>query len=443
MNRYLLFCCFISAFGGFMVGFDNAFIGATPLLQQYFGLSDVMLGLLVSLLVPGALLGSLLSGRLSYLIGTKKVFLFAAAICMVAPFFCAATHSLLMIIVCRVFLGIAYGIFSTLPPIYLSEISPAAYRGRFVTFYQLLMVLGSMLSFVVMYYLTRLGAESWRYMLVSLALPSVFLFTGLFFIPESPRWLVRQKRDNDAFRLLLKLGGSDFAKTEIQALAQSLHSIRKERISDLRLPKFRKLALIGILLAAFQQLTGISAIFNFAPVIFQQTGAGLDSAIGQTLLVGVVNFVLTIAGMLLVDRWGRRPLMIYGLLICILSLAGISWLFFTHSFQGGLALTFMLIFIASFAISAGPVMWVLLSEIFPAQIKGTGTSLATFSMWLFVGLTSFVFPVLLNRWDGGITFGFFSVVTLFHLFFILFWIPETKGLSLEQIDARYTHKTNA
>jgi SP family arabinose:H+ symporter-like MFS transporter len=434
MKFYLLFCCTIAAFGGFLVGFDNAFIGATPLLQKAFGLSDMMLGMLVSLVVVGALLGSLISGSISYRVGTKKVFLVAAGLCLIVPLVYSTTSSLNTIIICRILLGVAYGIFSTLPPIYLSEITPAAVRGRFVTLYQLQMVIGSMLSFVVMYYLERLGAESWRYMLSTLSVPSLFLFVGLFFIPESPRWLVRNQKPDQAKRLLVKLDGNEFAETELNAISESFKSLHREKISDLLSPKLRKVALFGVLLAVFQQLTGISAIFNFAPIIFQQTGASLSSSFSQTLLVGVVNFVLTIAGMLLVDRWGRRPLMIWGLLFIILSLSGISFLFFTDQFKGTLALIFILLFIASFAISAGPVMWVLLSEIFPQQIKGIGTSLATFSMWIFVGVTSFAFPVILNRWGGGATFAIFAVISLLHLIFIQRYIPETKGKSLEEID---------
>jgi len=279
-----------------------------------------------------------------------------------------------------------------------------------------------------------LGAESWRYMLASLSVPSLFLFVGLFFIPESPRWLVRNQRPDQAKRLLVRLEGSEFAETEMSSISESFKSLHREKISDLLSPKLRKVALFGVLLAVFQQLTGISAIFNFAPIIFQQTGASLSSSFSQTLLVGVVNFFLTIAGMLLVDRWGRRPLMIWGLLFIILSLSGISFLFFTDQFKGTLALIFILLFIASFAISAGPVMWVLLSEIFPQQIKGIGTSLATFSMWVFVGVTSFAFPVILNRWGGGATFAIFAVISLLHLIFIQRYIPETKGKSLEEID---------
>lgn len=438
MKFYLLFCCTIAAFGGFLVGFDNAFIGATPLLQKQFGLSDMMLGLLVSLVVVGALVGSLISGSISYRLGTKKVFLVAAGLCLIVPLIYSTTSSLNTIIICRILLGVAYGIFSTLPPIYLSEITPAAVRGRFVTLYQLQMVIGSMLSFVVMYYLERLGTESWRYMLATLSVPSLFLFVGLLFIPESPRWLVRNQKPDQAKKLLARLDGNEFAETEISSISKSFKSLHREKISDLLSPKLRKVAMFGVLLAVFQQLTGISAIFNFAPIIFQQTGASLSSSFSQTLLVGVVNFVLTIAGMLLVDRWGRRPLMIWGLLLIILSLSGISFLFFTDQFKGILALIFILLFIASFAISAGPVMWVLLSEIFPQQIKGIGTSLATFSMWIFVGVTSFAFPVILNRWGGGATFAIFAVISLLHLMFIQQYVPETKGKSLEELDRHFS-----
>lgn len=438
MKFYLLFCCTIAAFGGFLVGFDNAFIGATPLLQKQFGLSDMMLGLLVSLVVVGALVGSLISGSISYRLGTKKVFLVAAGLCLIVPLIYSTTSSLNTIIICRILLGVAYGIFSTLPPIYLSEITPAAVRGRFVTLYQLQMVIGSMLSFVVMYYLERLGTESWRYMLATLSVPSLFLFVGLLFIPESPRWLVRNQKPDQAKKLLARLDGNEFAETEINSISKSFKSLHREKISDLLSPKLRKVAMFGVLLAVFQQLTGISAIFNFAPIIFQQTGASLSSSFSQTLLVGVVNFVLTIAGMLLVDRWGRRPLMIWGLLLIILSLSGISFLFFTDQFKGILALIFILLFIASFAISAGPVMWVLLSEIFPQQIKGIGTSLATFSMWIFVGVTSFAFPVILNRWGGGATFAIFAVISLLHLMFIQQYVPETKGKSLEELDRHFS-----
>lgn len=435
MRLYLFFCCIVAAFGGFLVGFDNAFIGATPLLQKYFNLSDVMLGSLVSLAVVGALVGSLISGSISYKIGTKKVLLFAAAICLIIPIISATASSITIIIFCRLMLGVAYGIFSTIPPIYLSEITPANIRGRFVTLYQLQMVIGSLLSFVVMYFLVSLGPESWRQMLLTLSVPSAFMFVTLFFIPESPRWLIRNQKHDAALALLTKLDGTHFAEKEIKVIMQSLKNIHKEKIADIKSPRFSKIVIIGILLAIFQQLTGISAIFNFAPIIFQQTGAGLDSAFVQTLILGAVNFALTIAGMILVDRWGRKPLMTWGLSLIIMSLLGISLLFFTGYFRGLIALIFILLFIASFAISAGPVMWVLLSEIFPAQIKGLGTSLATFFMWLFVGCTSFIFPVALTRLGGGVTFAFFGVISVIHLIFVLKFIPETKGKSLEELES--------
>jgi SP family arabinose:H+ symporter-like MFS transporter len=437
MKLYLFYCCTIAAFGGFLVGFDNVFIGATPLLQRYFLLNDTMLGLLVSLVVVGAVVGSLFSGIVAYRFGARKVFLFATSLCLVVPLVCSTTTSLGTIIASRVLLGVAFGIFSTLPPIYLSEITPAAYRGRFVTLYQLQMVIGSMVSFVVMYFLERLGPESWRYMLATLSLPSLLLFVSLFFIPESPRWLVRKAKHEKAATLLKQLGGDEFATLEIKSITESVKLLHREKLSDLLAYKLRKVVIFGILLAMFQQMTGISAIFNFAPVIFQHIGATLSTSFSQTLLVGIVNFVMTIAGMMVVDRWGRRPLMIWGLWLIILSLAAISFLFFTGQFKGTIALVFILMFIASFAISAGPVMWVLLSEIIPQQVKGLGTSLATFSMWLFVGSTSFAFPIILNRWGGGTTFAIFGAVSLLHLLFVQHYIPETKGKSLEEIDRQF------
>ncbi len=435
MRKYLFFCCLVAAFGGFLVGFDNVFIGATPLLQKYFHLNDIMLGATAGTAMIGGLVGSLFSGRISYRIGIKRVFIFASAICILAPFLCSLTSSLLILLILRVCLGVAYGIYSTLPPIYLSEITPANIRGRYVTLYQLLMVAGSMLSFIVMYFLSSFGLESWRYMIVSLIVPSVLLFVALFFIPESPRWLVRNNKTDESVRLMVKLAGKTFAESELGNIKKSLQTLHKEKITDLFSKKFKKIIIIGLLLTTFQQLTGISAIFNFSPIIFQHTGAGLNSAFSQTLIIGVINFIFTIAGMILVDRWGRRPLLLYGLVIIIISLTGLSTLFYMGIFRGILALIFMMLFIASFAISAGPVMWVLLSEIFPAQIKGLGTSVATFMMWIFVGLTTFAFPVGLNRLGGGFTFALFAFITIIHFVFIWFFIPETKNKTLEEIES--------
>jgi MFS transporter, SP family, arabinose:H+ symporter len=434
MNLRLLVYCTIAASGGFLVGFDNTFIGAVPLLRDYFHLNDLWVGFISSIGMIGGLMGSLFSGRISYQVGTKRMFLVASALCAISAAGTALTSSVTMILFLRTCVGLSFGIFSTLPPIYLSEITPAEIRGRFVTLYQLLMVIGSMLSFIVMYGLVSRGAESWRYMVLAPVLLASLLFAALFFLPESPRWLARKGEHARAQNVLARVGGLRFAEEEMKTIRGSHCEGTREKISDLFSPKFRKVVIIGLLLAAFQQLTGISAVFNFAPIIFEKIGAGLDSSFFQTMLLGIDNFLFTLVGMVLVDRWGRKPLMIWGLLLCILSLGGLSAVFYLGAFSGLWALSFLLIFMSSFAFSAGPVMWVLISEIYPAQIKGLGTSTATFMMWIWVGITTFLFPIGLGRWGGGLTFALFAAVTVFHLIFIQLYIPETKNRRLEEIE---------
>ncbi len=434
-STFLIIASTVAALGGLLFGFDTAVIsGTTPFIQPFFHLSDVGLGWTVSSLLIGCIIGVTLSGRPGDLFGRRNTLRAAALVFFVSAVGSSLAARLWVFIVFRFFGGIAVGTASMLSPMYISEISPGARRGALVSLNQLAIVIGILIAFFSNYLLVGVGPDNWRWMLAVMGLPALFFFISLLFVPESPRWLVQKGKTEEAFGILSRINGSEKASTELRDIESSVHNEERGTYREVFSKELRPLLMIGVLLAIFQQMTGINSIMYYAPIIFQKIGSGTSSALMQTIAVGAVNLTFTIVSLKLIDRWGRKPLLIVGAIGMVVSLAVIAIVFFTHHFEGYLILVFILIFIASFAVSIGPVAWVVIAEIFPNKLRSKAMSVAIVTLWTFTFLVSLTFPVILDRLGGGAAFAIFGVMCLLLLFYVIFRLPETKGKSLEELE---------
>ena len=434
-NTFLIIASTVAALGGLLFGFDTAVIsGTTPFIRPFFHLSDVGLGWTVSSLLIGCIVGVTLSGRPGDIFGRRNTLRAAALIFFVSAVGSSLAIKLWVFIVFRFFGGIAVGTASMLSPMYISEISPGARRGALVSLNQLAIVIGILIAFFSNYLLVGVGPDNWRWMLAVMGLPALFFFISLLFVPESPRWLVQKGKTEEAFGILSRINGVERASSELRDIESSVKNEEKGSYREVFSKELRPLLMIGVLLAIFQQMTGINSIMYYAPIIFQKIGNGTSSALMQTIAVGAVNLTFTIVSLKLIDRWGRKPLLIVGAIGMVVSLAVIAIAFFTHHFEGYLILVFILIFIASFAVSIGPVAWVVIAEIFPNKLRSKAMSVAIVSLWTFTFLVSLTFPVILDRLGGGAAFAMFGIMCLLLLFYVIFRLPETKGKSLEELE---------
>ncbi len=434
-NAFLVLASVVAALGGLLFGFDTAVIsGTTPFIQPYFHLNDVGLGWTVSSLLIGCIVGVAISGKPGDRFGRRNTLRAAALAFFISAAGSALAERLAVFIAFRFFGGIAVGTASMLSPMYISEIAPGERRGALVSLNQLAIVIGILIAFFSNYLLAGTGADNWRWMLSVMGLPALFFFGSLLFVPESPRWLVQKHKTDEALSVLARINGMEKARSE---LAEIERSLAKEEIGTYRevfSREIRPLLTIGMLLAIFQQMTGINSIMYYAPIIFQKMGNGTSSALMQTVAVGAVNLTFTIVSLRLIDRWGRKPLLIIGAVGMVVSLAVIAGAFFMEHFEGYLILVFILIFIASFAVSIGPVAWVVIAEIFPNRLRSKAMSVAILTLWTFTFIVSLTFPVILDRLGGGAAFALFGVMCLLLLFYVIFRLPETKGKSLEELE---------
>lgn len=407
MNKKINWITFVAVIGGFIFGLNMAGIsGAVNSIRDVFNLTDGGLGLVVSALTIGCLVGSLLTGGFADRYGRRKVFLAVAVLFVVSAVGCALAPNQAVLTLFRVLAGIAVGADSVIGPMYISEMAPAEKRGKLVSFQQFAIVIGILLAYGIDYLLLDLH-EAWRWMLaVPAVFGVVFFVLALFFLPESGRWK----------------GAS--ALSEVSA---------RPSFASLFRGKTGRVVLVGTLLAAFQQITGINAVVNYAPIIFEQTGAGGGTALLQSCLVGFVNFLATIVALWLVDSKGRKALLLWGAAGMILSLG-----YLTCSFAMGWAgmgvLIALLVYIAFFAASFAPVMWVVTSEIFPDRIRAQALSFSTCVSWVCTFLTVQFSPWILNALGGTVLFGIFGGFSLLAFLFVWRYIPETRGKTLEQIE---------
>ncbi|MGV8095075.1 MAG: sugar porter family MFS transporter [Mangrovibacterium sp.] len=438
MKNYVIFISVVAALGGLLFGFDTAVISGTlNFIQPYFRLSEAGLGWTVSSLLFGCIAGVAIAGKIGDRFGRKKILMLAALLFLISAVGSAGSAGLTTFITARVIGGLAVGVASILSPMYIAEIAPAKYRGRLVSLNQLAIVIGILIAFFTNYLLVNTGENNWRWMLLVMAAPALLLFLSLFFVPESPRWLVAKGRNAQALNVLMKISERDEAQLQFNEISQTLQDKQEASYRDLMEPKVRPILFLGIILAVFQQITGINTIMYYAPKIFAQIGQSNDTALMQTIAIGGTNLLFTIVAMLLIDHFGRKKLIVAGSIGMTGMLMGLSLLYFSHAATGILVLVFILGYIAFFAASLGPALWVVVSEIFPNRLRSKGMSLALVSLWAACTVVAIVFPVMLEALNGAVTFLIFALICLLNLWYVWRFVPETKGKTLEELEKNF------
>lgn len=442
MNPTLLRASIVAALGGLLFGFDTAVIsGTTDRLREVFDLSPALLGLTVASALIGTILGAMTAGKPADSLGRRSALLWIAALYFVSALGSALAWDWYSFLVFRLIGGLAVGGSSVVSPLYIAEISPARLRGRLVAVTQFNIVLGILAAYMSNYFVARLelGALEWRAMYGVEALPAALFFALLFAVPPSPRWLAARGRRGEAAAVLASLG-APAVEEEVRRIEESLALERHSLREPLFRAAYRQPILLAAAIAMFNQLSGINALMYYAPHIFRMAGAGEDSALLQAVAVGGTNLVFTMAALAVIDRFGRKKLMIAGSIGYIVSLAATAAAFYRYgtafdAFGGAVVLASLLVFIASHAFGQGAVIWVFLSEIFPNRVRARGHALGCFTHWFFAALISWTFPVIAEV-SGGHAFAFYACMMVLQLIWVLKAMPETKGVPLEEIQKR-------
>ena len=434
----------IAALGGLLFGYDTAVIaGAIGYLQIKFDLSSAMVGWAASSAIWGCVFGAMLAGYLSDRIGRKKVLIITAVLFAVSSIGSAIPNTLTQFFIARFVGGLGVGAASMLSPLYISEIAPSRIRGTLVSLYQLAIVVGINLVYFINMQIATQNTESWnveygwRYMLGSETVPAVIFLVLLFLVPESPRWLVKNKREKEAFSILEKVNGTVRAKQVLEEIKLAL-TLESGTIRELFKPGLRVALIVGVVLALFSQITGINAIIYYAPEIFKSVGFATDSAFTQTIFIGLVNTLFTFVALWLIDKAGRKTLLLWGVSGMVICLFAVGICFHFNFSDGPWLLIFILGFIACFATSLGPIPWVIISEIFPTKIRGVAMSFCTVVLWIGVVLITQLTPIFLQNIGGAFTFWVFMVNAIILLVFTHKMIPETKQRTLEEIEQSWT-----
>jgi sugar porter (SP) family MFS transporter len=438
-RRFLFWIVFVAINGGFLFGLNMAGIsGAVDMIKGEFSLSDSGLGTVAALLTIGCLIGALFTGNFTEKYGRKNVMITTAILFIISALGCAFAGSSSILIIFRLLSGLAVGATSVVGPMYISEISPAHNRGKLVSMNQFAITFGILLAYIIDYSLLGLGENSWRYMLT---VPAIFGTAYLIFLltslPESPRWLLSKNRKDEAINVIKKIGGQQLINDELPEMEKILlieKDKEKIRFGEIFKGKTGKIVLIGTLIAAFQQITGINAVIMFAPDIFQSAGSAKVDSMMLSVIVGLVNFFMTIVALWLVDKKGRKTLLLWGAVGMIISLAYLCFEFARPKQNGIGVLIALLAYVSSFAASFAPVMWVIISEIYPNRIKGVAMSFSTAVSWLCVFLAVYFAPVIQGTLGLSYLFGIFGVFSVLAFVFVKIWIPETKGKTLEEIE---------
>jgi SP family xylose:H+ symportor-like MFS transporter len=445
-SKNITFIALSAALGGLLFGYDTAVIsGAIGNLTEYFHLSPVETGWAISSALVGCLIGAFFSGFLSDTFGRKVTMIITAILFILNSVGTAFPTSFTMFVVFRIIGGIGVGIASMVVPMYIAEIAPPKRRGALVGNYQLAIVIGIVVVYFVNYFIALQGDADWnlnigwRWMFGSEIIPSILFLIFIFLIPESPRWLFQKGETSKAIVVLQKLNTAEEVAQVQSEIENSLHQEDKNQWKHLGNPIFKKVLFVGVGLSIFQQLTGINAILYYAPEIFKSLGSSTDVSLLETSILGVVNLLFTLLAIRLVDKMGRKPLLYIGSIGMTIALAAVG-LFIYFNAIGNWVLPFLLLFMASFSISWGPIVWVLLSEIFPNKIRSLALAISVFIQWVANFVVTQVFPSLVeNQWlkdnfNGAFPFYLFSIICLFSIFFINKYLPETKNKSLEEIN---------
>jgi len=468
---YIWLISVVAALGGLLFGWDWVVIGgAKPFFEPFFNLAEIArqwehhaLARAVGLVTPealsgwanscallGCLLGSLLAGGLSDKFGRKRLLIFAAFLFAVSSVLTGWAGSFNLFVVWRILGGVAIGMASNLSPLYIAEVAPAHLRGRLVTLNQLTIVCGILAAQLLNMVIAQKVAEGataeaiarswngqygWRWMFTVVAAPSLVFFVSAWFVPESPRWLVKNGQDSLARQVLTRIGGRVYADRETSNIKNTIavEEVARVRLSDLLEPRLLKILLIGSGLAVLQQWSGINVLFNYAENIFKSAGFGVNTILMFIVITGVVNLVFTFVALGTVDNWGRRSLMLFGCAGIAVShlLIGLAYLL---KLKGLAVLIFSLAAIGCYSMSLAPVTWVLISEIFPNRIRGTAISVSVSALWIACFILTYTFPILERSIGMGNTFWIYSSICAVGFVFIRLWVPETKGKTLEQIE---------
>ena len=450
---YLLLISLVSAMGGLLFGYDWVVIGgAKPFYEIYFSITGqpAMQGWVMGSAVLGCLLGVVISGSLADRYGRKFLLLTASLIFIVAAVGTGAVNNITWFIFYRILGGVGIGIASNVSPMYIAEVSPTSVRGKFVSINQLTIVLGILAAQLTNWLIAEPvapgedilsswnGQYGWRWMFWAGAIPATFFFATVFFIPESPRWLANQLRYEKAESILSRIGGIEFAKQEMSEIKAAVQTVKEKVKYDLLFKgSMPKLLFIGVVIAALQQWCGINVIFNYAQEIFSGAGYGVSGILLNIVVTGITNVIFTFVGMYTVDRLGRRPLLLFGFigLTCTYIVLGACYYF---EVTGIAILCLVITAIACYAMSLAPVIWVVISEIFPTRVRGVAMAIATFSLWTACFVLTYTFPLLNKAMGVSGTFWLYAIICVIGFFFVRKMLPETKGKSLEEIEKEIT-----
>ncbi len=437
MNGYLVKATAVGALGGLLFGFDTAVIaGTTQQLTEIFHLTPTTLGLTVFIGLVGTVIGAMGSGVLGQKIGGREALRIMAILYTISAIGCAFAWNWDVLMVSRFVGGLGIGGSSVLGPVYIAELAPAKWRGRMVGLFQINIVVGILLAYLSNYIITtqNLGALQWRWEFGVAIVPSILFLVMLYGIPRSSRWLVTTNRTDEA-RQVLEMMGSPDSQAELQEIMDSIHMERGANREPLFNGKYNLPIFLAITIGLFNQLSGINAILYYSNYIFASAGFSSNSAALQTVGVGLVNLLATFLGMSLIDKLGRKTLLMIGAIGMTFALAGVAAVFYTHAHQD-LLVWFLVLFIIFFAISQGSVIWVYIAEVFPSRVRSKGQSVGSSSHWIMNALIAGVFPLIAARSQAA-PFIFFAAMMLLQFFVVLFFYPETKARSLEAIQAQF------
>jgi sugar porter (SP) family MFS transporter len=425
----------VAALGGFLFGFDTAVIsGVETSIQHLWSLDKVSHGFTVASALFGTVVGAIVAGVPAEKYGRRRVLQAIGLLYLVTSLVTALSSAWLPFVAFRFLGGIAVGASSVVGPMYISEISPAHRRGRLVALFQFNVVTGILLAFLSNYLLFGISEDSWRWMLGVQAFPALIYFVMVFFVPESPRWLMKKSRKAEAEQVLATIGEPDVALAS-KRIQESLQSEAGQAQENLFNGQYNKPIMYAMALAMFNQLSGINAIMYYAPRIFEMTGLAKDTALLQAISIGVTNMIFTLLAISLIDKYGRKKLLIIGSVGMVISLGLVAWVFYTRDFGGYAVMFYLVAFIAFFAFSQGAVIWVFISEIFPNKVRAQGQALGSSTHWVMAAIISMTFPIIAESSENGGFYSFllFAVMMLIHGFFVWKVLPETKGKSLEGI----------
>ncbi len=433
-SHFLISAVIAAALGGVLFGFDIAIItGAGPFLKTHFALDDLGLGWAFSSLLFGCVIGSMVTGRLADRLGRRTALLWAAALFALTSVLTAAAPAFSLFIAARCLGGLAVGAVSIVSPLYIAEIAPPRTRGRLGALYQMSVVTGILLSYLTNYWLRNAGAANWRWMFLTGIAPAVVFFLLLLRAPETPRYLIMARKDAEALRILARIMEGESVEPEFLRIRASFTE-RAVGWNSLLRPGIWRAVIVSFFFAILIHVSGVNTVIDYAPSIFQAAGWKIDAALFATFMVGVTNFVFTLASFSMIDRWGRKPLYIIGSAVMALTLLGLTILSALGAFHGILVPVLIMTYLAFFASCIGPVFWTLVPEIFPNHIRGTAMTVPVLTQWVANAFVVLLFPSAFNQLGKSLTFGFLAVMSLLQAIFTWIYVPETKNKTLEEIE---------